>query len=384
MKYFPLIWASLFRKKTRTVLTLLSIMVAFLLFGLLQAVNHAFNSGADAADADRMITNSKYSIIDMLPISFQRQIETVPGVKAVAHASWFGGSYRDKPAQFAVFPVVPDDYLKVAPELKMSRETLEKWKNTRTGAVVGEKLAKTMGWKVGDKVPLKADIWPQKGGSLTWTFDIVGTFTNTKDQANGESALVFNYDYFDEARQYGNGTIGWFLVKIDDPKNAERVSKAIDAMFANSSHETKTQTEKAFAQGFAKQFGDIGLIVTAILGAVMFTILVLTGNTMSQALRERIPELGILKTLGFSNNAVWWFVLLEALLLALIGAGLGLALAALMLKGLSVALSGFGISGITGAVIAQGFGVAALLGLAVGLLPALTAMRLKIIDALNA
>lgn len=384
MKYFPLIWSSLFRKKTRTVLTLLSIMVAFLLFGLLQAVNHAFQSGAESADADRMITNSKYSIIDMLPVSFQQQIASVPGVKAVAFASWFGGSYQDKPARFAVFPVVPDDYLRIAPEITMSKDTVEKWKATRTGAVVGEALLKTMGWKVGDKVPLKADIWPQNDGSLTWTFDIVGTFHNTKDQANGDSALLFRHDYFDEARQYGKGSIGWFLVKIDNPANADRVSKDIDKLFANSEHETKTQTEKAFAQGFAKQFGDIGLIVTAILGAVMFTILVLTGNTMSQALRERIPELGILKTLGFSNNAVWWFVLLESLLLALIGALIGLSLAALMLVGLKAALSNFGISGMSPVVFAQGLAVALVLGLAVGLLPALKAMRLKIVDALNA
>lgn len=384
MKYLSLIWSSLFRKKTRTILTLLSIMVAFLLFGLLQAVNHAFNSGAEAADADRMITNSKYSIIDMLPVSFQQQIASVPGVKRVAFASWFGGSYRDKPARFAVFPVVPDDYLAIAPELQLTPQALEKWKATRTGAVVGEKLARQMGWKIGDRIPIQADIWPQNDGSLTWTFDLVGTFKNNKDQANGESALIFRYDYFDEARQYGKGTVGWFLVKVDDPKNADRVGKAIDATFANSDHETKSQTEKAFAQGFAKQFGDIGLIVTAILGAVMFTILVLTGNTMSQALRERIPELGILKTIGFSNRAVWWFVLLEALLLAVLGALLGLGLAAVMLLTLKTALSGFGISGLNSTVLAQGMGVAVLLGLAVGLLPALKAMRLKIVDALNA
>lgn len=384
MKYFSLIWSSLFRKKMRTLLTLLSIMVAFLLFGLLQAVNHAFNSGAESADADRLITNSRYSIIDMLPIAFQQQIASVPGVKKVAFASWFGGSYQDKPARFGVFPVVPDDYLAVAPEIKISAQALEKWKATRTGAIVGEALAKQMSWKVGDKIPLKADIWPQRDGALTWTFDLVGTFRNTKDQANGDSALLFRYDYFDEARQYGKGTIGWFLVKIDDPKHADAIGKAIDAHFANSDHETKTQTEQAFAQGFARQFGDIGLIVTAILGAVMFTILVLTGNTMSQALRERIPELGILKTLGFSNRAVWWFVLLESLLLAVFGAMLGLGLAALMLIGLKAALSGFGLTGLAPIVFAQGLGVAVLLGLAVGLLPAMKAMRLKIVDALNA
>ncbi len=384
MKYLSLIWASLFRKKTRTTLTLLSIIVAFLLFGLLQAVNEAFNSGAETASADRMITNSKYSIIDMLPVSFQQQIAQVPGVKGVAFASWFGGSWQDKPAQFAIFPVVPDDYVRAAPEISISPETLKAWNAKRTGAIVGEALAKRMGWKVGDRIPIQADIWPQNDGSLTWQFDIVGTFHNTKDQANGDSALLFRHDYFDEARRYAKGTVGWYLVTLDNPKDADRVGKSIDRLFANSEHETKTQTEKAFTQGFAKQFGDIGFIITSILGAVFFTILVLTGNTMSQALRERIPELGILKTLGFSNRSVLWIVLCEALLMALIGAILGLALASLTLSGLKAALSGFGVSQLSAMVLAKGLGVAALLGLAVGLLPALRAMRIKIIDALNA
>ncbi|AIY41665.1 ABC-type antimicrobial peptide transport system [Collimonas arenae] len=384
MKYFSLIWASLFRKKARTILTLLSIIVAFLLFGLLQAVSQAFNGGADNADADRMITNSKYSIIDMLPIAFQQQIEAVPGVKAVAFASWFGGSYQDKPARFAVFPVVPDEYLKIAPELQMSPETRAAWNANRTGAVVGETLAKQMNWKVGDKVPLLADIWPKTDGSLTWTFDIVGTFHNTKDLANGDSALLFRYDYFDEARQYGKGTIGWFLVKIDDRSHSDAVGKAIDAKFNNSGHETKTQTEQAFAQGFAKQFGDIALIVSAILGAVFFTILVLTGNTMSQALRERIPELGILKTLGFSNQAVWWLVMLESLLLSVLGAAIGLLLAVFAIDAMKESLSGFGITRVSWRVVAEGFLFAFLLGLLVGLAPALKAMRLKIVDALRA
>jgi putative ABC transport system permease protein len=384
MKYFSLIWVSLFRKKTRTILTLLSIIVAFMLFGLLQAVNQAFSGGANNADADRLVTNSRYSIIDMLPISYKAQIESIPGVKAVAFASWFGGSYQDKPARFAVFPVVPDEYLAVAPELQMSKETRAAWNATRTGAVVGESLARQMHWKVGDKVPLLADIWPKSDGSQTWTFDIVGTFHNTKDVANGDSALLFRYDYFDEARQYGKGSIGWFLVKVDDRLHAERVGKAIDAQFANSAHATKTQTEQAFAQGFAKQFGDIALIVSAILGAVFFTILVLTGNTMSQALRERIPELGILKTLGFSNRAVWWLVLLESLLLSLLGAIIGLLLASFVVGAMKAALSGFGITGVSWRIVSEGIGFALLLGLLVGFSPALRAMRLKIVDALRA
>ena len=303
MKYLHLVWAGLFRKKVRTVLTLLSVIVAFLLFGLLQAVNEAFQAGADQARADRLITNSRYSIIEMLPISYLPQIESVPGVKEVAFASWFGGSYQDRPAQFGVFPVEPERYLRAVPEIVLDDAARERWEATRDGAIVGQSLAERYGWKVGDRVTLVADIWPQRGGENEWNFEISGIYTSPESEQN-EGALLFQWEFFDEARQYARGTVGWFILQVDDPDQAEDVAQAVDALFANSSNETKTQTEKAFAQGFARQFGDVGLIVTAILGAVFFTILVLTGNTMAQAVRERIPELAILKTLGFSDRAV--------------------------------------------------------------------------------
>lgn len=384
MKYSSLIWSSMFRRKMRTVLTLLSIIVAFLLFGLLHAVHEAFSGGVNAARADRMITNSKYSIIDTLPIAYQKQIEAVPGVKAVAFATWFGGSYQNKPVQFAVYPVVPDEYLRASPELQISAATMSAWRASRTGAVVEDTLADRMNWKVGDKVPLQADIWPQADGSLTWTLDIVGTFYNTKGQASGTSTVLFRYDYFDEARQYGKGTVGWFQVALDEPNDAARVGRMIDSQFSNSEHETKTQTEQAFAQGFAKQFGDIALMVTAVLGAVFFTLIVLTGNTMSQAVRERVPELGILKTLGFSDATVCALVMLESVSMALLGAIGGLLLAAIVLRGLEATLSSVGIAGIGWMVVVEGIVIATLLGLCVGLLPALMALRLKIVDALIA
>lgn len=383
MKYISLIWSSMFRKKTRTVLTLLSIMVAFLLFGLLQVVQQAFSGSANNAATDRLITNSKYSIIDTLPVSYQKRIAAIAHVKAVTFTSWFGGSYQDKPASFAVFPVVPDEYLAVMFELQVSSASLRAWNSNRTAAVVEDVLAEQMKWKIGDKVTLQADIWPQNDGSLNWTFDIVGTFHNTKGQGGGNSMMLIRHDYFDEARQYGKGTIGWFVSKLDDPQHASQVGKMIDTEFANSEHETKTQTEQAFAQGFVKQFGDIGLIVKSILGAVFFTILVLAGNTMSQAMRERIPELGILKTLGFSDAKVCAFILVESLLMSCLGAVLGLSLAALTMSGLQEALSGIGITSMSGRVVAEGMAIAALLGGAVGILPAIKAKRLNIVDALN-
>jgi putative ABC transport system permease protein len=381
VKYLHLVWAGLFRKKVRTVLTLLSLVVAFLLFGMLQAVNEAFRAGAEQARADRLVTNSRYSIIEMLPIGFLRQIESVPGVSNVAFASWFGGSYQDRPAQFAVFPVDPDRYLAVVPEIVLPPEAAERWRATRDGAVVGRSLAARYGWQVGDRMTLVADIWPQRGGSNEWNFEIVGVFTSPDSEQN-EGALLFQHDYFDEARQFARGTVGWFLVQVEDPEQAEEVSLAIDALFANSPNETKTQTEKAFAQGFARQFGDIGLIVTAVLGAVFFTILVLTGNTMAQAVRERIPELAILKTLGFSDTRVLLLVIGESLLLVLVGGALGLALAGLGLGALSSVLAGFGIAGLSSQVVTLGLLVILALGLAVGLPPAVRAMRLSVVDAL--
>ena len=382
MKYLHLVWAGLFRKKARTVLTLLSVIVAFLLFGLLQAVNEAFQAGADQARADRLITNSRYSIIEMLPISYLQQIESVPGVKEVSFASWFGGSYQDRPAQFAVFPVEPERYLRTAPEIVLDDAARERWEATRDGAVVGRSLAERYGWQVGDRVTLVADIWPQRDGSNEWNFEISGIYTSPESEQS-EGAFLFQWEFFDEARQYARGTVGWFILQVDDPDQAEDVSQAVDALFANSSNETKTQTEKAFAQGFARQFGDIGLIVTAILGAVFFTILVLTGNTMAQAVRERIPELAILKTLGFSDRAVLGLVVAEAMVLILLGGLIGLGLAAAALGGMSAMLAGFGIQGISFSVVLTGVLLMIALSLVVGFPPAWRAMRLRVVDALG-
>jgi putative ABC transport system permease protein len=382
MKYLHLVWAGLFRKKLRTLLTLLSVVVAFLLFGMLQSVNEAFRAGADQARADRLVTNSRYSIIEMLPIGYLPRIESVPGVKTVAFASWFGGSYQDRPAQFAVFPVDPARYLAAVPEIVLPPDQAETWQRTRDGAIVGKSLAERYGWQIGDRVTVVADIWPKSDGSNDWNFEIVGIYTSP-DSAQSEGALLFQHEYFDEARQFARGTVGWFLVQVEDPDRADEVAKAVDALFANSTNETKTQTEKAFAQGFARQFGDIGLIVTSILGAVFFTILVLTGNTMAQAVRERIPELAILKTLGFSDRAVLGLVLAEALLLIVLGGLLGLALAAAAISAVQAVLAGIGVQGVSLSVVLMGVAIMVVLGLCVGLPPAIRAMRLRVVDALG-
>jgi len=384
VRYLPLLWAQLFRKKTRTVLTVLSVLVAFLLFGLLEAVQVAFESGADSADAKRLLTTARYSIIEPLPMSYAPRIERVAGVVGVAYADWFGAKYQNESNAFAVFVVDPARYLDMYPEFEITPAQREAFVKTRTGAVAGKRLADRYGWKVGQRLPIASEIHAKSDGSLNWEFDLVGIF-DAEDpavRANTEVVLI-NVAQFDEARQFGKGKTGWYIIRIADVNQAKAVSADIDRTFMNSPDETKTAPEKEFALGFAKQIGDMGALVTRILLAVFFTILILTGNTMAQSIRERIPELAILKTLGFSNTAVTALVLGEAALLFVIGAGLGMLAAVSLLPALNGATGGrFPPLFVEAATWAWAAGVALALALAVGLPPALRVHRLRIVDAL--
>jgi putative ABC transport system permease protein len=379
-----LVWAQLFRKKTRTVLTLLSVVVAFLLFGLLQAVQVAFESGADAADARRLLTIARYSIIEPLPMAHARPIERVAGVVAVASADWFGAKYQNESNAFPVFAVDPTRYLDMYPEFTVSPAHREAFAKTRTGAIAGQRLVDRYGWKVGQKLPIASEIHTKTDGTLNWEFDLVGTLDADDPAVRGNTDMVLiNVAYFDEARQFGRGKTGWYIIRIDDPVRARAISAEIDRLFANSPDETKTQPEKEFAIGFAKQIGDIGALVTRMLIAVFFTILILTGNTMAQAIRERIPELAVLKTLGFSDRTVTALVLGEALLLLGLGAALGMLGAVSVLPALNGRTGGRfpplfvdGTTWLLAAVVAVG------LALAIGLPPAVRVGRLRIVDAL--
>ncbi|MFN7183987.1 ABC transporter permease [Thermomonas haemolytica] len=382
MKYLHLVWAALMRSKTRTLLTLLSVLAAFLLFGLLDSVRVAFNAGGSVAGANRMITLSRLSITQMLPYRLDAQIRAVPGVKKAAYAAWFGGIYRDPKNFFANFSVSPD-YLDLYPEFKLPKAQKEAWLADQRGAIVGEALAKQFGWKVGDTIPLQATIFPTRG-SNDWQFTLRGIYkvADPKQKAQ-ERVLFFHWKYFDEANDYVKGRVGWWVIEPSSPAVADRVAKAIDALSANSDHETKTQSEAAFNQAFAKQFADIGLIVTAIMGAVFFTLLLLTGNTMAQAVRERIPELAVLKTIGFSNRSVLWLVLAESVLLVVLGGLLGMLLAAAIVPMVSAASGGMvQLPGLLAQTWASGIALMVAIGLVVGLLPALRGMRLNIVDAL--
>ena len=384
MKYLPLLWGGLFRRKVRTILTLASVAVAFLLFGLLQAVQTAFESGADSADAKRLLTTARYSIIEPLPMAYVGRIERVPGVIGVAHADWFGAKYQNESNAFALFAVDPARYLDMYPEFTVAPAHREAFVKTRTGALAGRRLVDRYGWKLGQKLPISSEIHVRADGGMAWEFDLVGIIDAADPAARGNTDVVLiDAKYFDEARQFNRGKTGWYIVRIADPGEARVVSAEIDRRFANSADETKTQPEKEFAVGFAKQIGDLGALVTRILVAVFFTILILTGNTMAQSIRERIPELAILKTLGFSDGQVTVLVLAEAVLLLLLGGGLGMAAATGLMPFVNGSTGGrFPPLFVAGDTWLRGATVVLGLGLAIGLPPALRARRLRIVDAL--
>ena len=384
MRFVPLLLAGLFRKKTRTVLTLLSVMVAFMLFGLLQAVTTAFESGADSADAKRLLTTARYSIIELLPLSYLRRIEGVAGVVGAAHAEWFGAKYQNESNAFPVFAVDPARYLDMYPEFTVSPAEREAFVKTRTGAIAGRRLVERFGWKVGQKLPIASEIHPRAGGDMSWEFDLVGVIDAEDPAVQGNTDMVLiNVAHFDEARQNARGRTGWYIIRIADSGQAKEIAAGIDRLFANSPDETKTQPEKEFAIGFAKQIGDIGALISRILAAVFFTILILTGNTMAQSIRERIPELAILKTLGFSDTRVTVLVLAEAALLLLIGGAVGMAAAVGMLPFLNGSTGGrFPPLYVETGTWIGAVAVAVVLALVVGLPPAWRARRLRIVDAL--
>ncbi len=383
MKYFPLIWATLWRKKTRTIFTLLSIVIAFLLYGMLETVDYAFSHpSSGVTGANKLITINKYSITLQLPFADMQQIRSVPGVAEVTWLTWFGAYYQESKNFVFAIPIDSDTYFNMRKdEFVVSDEHMAAYKNTRTGALVNAALMQKFGWKVGDKIPLHSTIWTQKSGSLDWTFDIVGVF-DAKDptlSSQQSSTIFFHYELFDEARSFGKGNVGWFEERVNDPAQSAVISNQIDALFANSSNETKTQPASEFTMAFIKQFGDIGFVLRAILGAVFFTLLFLTGNTMMQSVRERIPELAVLKTLGFSDPKVLAMVIAESLSLCVVAAVIGLGLSYLTLPIIKMGLQGVELKP---TAILPGLGVATLLALIVGFPPALRAMRLNIVDAL--
>jgi putative ABC transport system permease protein len=382
VKHLHLIWSNLKRKKLRTVLTLLSVVVAFILFGFLSAIKQALAGGVTLAGQNRLVVRHKVSIIQSLPLSYKARMERIPGVAFATHESWFGGVYQDPKNFFAQMPVVPEEFLEMFPEIAITADEKQAWLKTRTGAIVGRKTAERFHWKVGDRIPIQSSIWTRTDGSRLWEFDIVGIFDG-RDKATDTSPLFFRYDFFDEARVWSKGQVGWYLVRIKDPDQAAETAKLVDQEFENSSAETKTEPEGAFIQGWAKQIGDITLITATIMSAVFFTILLVSGNTMSQSVRERIGELGVLKAMGFTNLQMLALVLAESCLLAVLGGAVGVGIAWLMIRrgdptGGMLPLFYFPIRDVV-----VGLGLSFALGLCAGVFPALLAMRLRVADALR-
>jgi len=382
MKYLPLIWRNLLRRKIRTTLTFLAITVSFLLFGLLMVLRIAFSAGVDIAGVDRLMMLHKVSIIQPLPISYYERIQAVPGVTLVSYASWFGGIYQKPSNNVFEFAVEPVSYMQMYPEFKLPPEQMKAWLADRQGAVVGQDLAARFGWKLGDKIPIQGTFnRPKSGDGLTWEFNIAGIYDG--DKAVDKTQFLFRHDYLIENRRGGEGLVGWYLIKVADPSRSADLAHTIDKLFENSAFETKTATEKAVAQGFADQVGNIGYIVTGVAAVVLFTILLIAASQMSLAVTERTNEIGALKAMGFTDGLVLALVLAESLALSVVAGAIGLGLAWLLSQGGDPTGGFLPVFMFRPIDVGIGFALAVALGLIAGAMPAMNAMRLRITDALR-
>ena len=380
MKYLPLVWKNVWRRKFRTIFTLLSILIAFLLFGILMTIRNSFAFGVEIAGLDRLVLINRVSLIMPLPYSYLARLQAVPGVELVTHNTWFNGIYQDPSNFFANIAVEPEPFMKVYPEYRLPPEQIKAWLDDRQGAVVGRDLAKRFGWKLGDRVPLQGTIYRPKSGEV-WTFNVDGIYD--ADEGIDKTQFFFRYDYLEENRTIGKGDVGWYVVKIADRSRAVEMSRAFDAMFENSAAETKTTTEKGFAEGFASQVGDIASIMIAVSTVVLLMFGLVAASTMAQSVRERTSELAVLKTLGFPDPAILALVLAESLFIACLGGGTGLLLAWLIVK------QGDPTGGLLSVFVLStrdlwiGIGLMTAMGVLAGVTPAIGAMRLKITDALR-
>jgi len=381
---FDLVRKNLFRRKLRAALMIVSILIAFMIFGVLAGFYRAFTAGEDRAAADRLITVNKINFTQPLPMAYFNRVRAVDGVRQVTHANWFGGYYQD-PKNFVMsLAIEPATYFDVyRKEFDIPPEQLTAFIRDRSSAVIGESMARKWGWKVGDRVPIASNIFSQRSGGHTWDFTIAGIVKGKTEQVDTNFFLL-QYAYFDETRSFGKDTIGWLILQTNSPENNDRVAKTIDAMFANSTAETSTDTEKAFGKAFAAQFGNIALIVFLVVGAAFVTILMIVGNTMALSIRERTREIGVLKTLGFSGARILRMVLGESVLLALLGGLPGLAIAALITLALRNSLANIAPAfAVSPDIALEGLALMVALGLITGMIPALNAMRLKIATALG-
>lgn len=380
MKFGRIILANLLRKKVRLLLTIGSFAVALFLFAFLAVVRDAFGRGADVAGADRLVIINRTSIINPIPLAYRDKIARIPGVKYITHNNWFGGIYKDEKNFFPQFVIDPENQRQVFPELLVPDDQWNAFLKDRQGAIVGARTAQRFGWKIGDRVPIKTTLY----GGGAWEFNIDGIYHGKRPQ-DDETQFWFQWDYFQEkVPDRLKGQTGWYVLRLDSPDDAVRVSKAIDAEFANSPFETKTQTESAFAANWVKQFGNIRFLILSIGMVVFFTLLLVTGNTMAISVRERTSELAVFKAIGYSDRVVLFFVLAESLIIAIVGGVFGLVLAVIAMPGLALALNGLLPSLVLApSVLGIGMVAALLVGVASGLLPGLGAMHLRVVNALR-
>jgi putative ABC transport system permease protein len=383
MKFLPLVWRNLLRRKVRTIFTVLSIFTAFLLFGVLMALRAAFSMGIELAGADRLMILNKISIIMPLPESYGERVRMLEGVKEVTHANWFGGYYRETKNAFANMAVEPESWLRMYPEFQLPEEQKKAWLADRQGAIVGADTARRFGWKVGDRVPLEATIF-RRPDNLAWEFNIDGIY-DSPVKGTDKTQLFFHYAYLSEVlRNVGmSGQVGWYVIKVANPDQSPDIARKIDTMFTNSPAETKTDTEKAFVAGFAKQIGNISLITQLVAAAAILMILLITANTMAQSIRERTGELAVLKTLGFGDGRVLSMVLLESCFIAFLGGIVGLAVSWFLIS-LGDPTGGF-LPTFYFPVrdLILGILLVAALGVIAGAFPAWQAGRLRIVEALR-
>jgi putative ABC transport system permease protein len=380
MKFARIIWANLFRKKVRLLLTIGSFAVALFLFVFLAVVRDAFNRGTDVAGADRLVVINRTSIINPIPLKYRDQILRIPGVKVITHNNWFGGTYIEEKNFFPQFVIDPENQRQVFPELIVPDDQWNAFVKDRVGAVAGAKLAERFHWKVGDRIPIKTSLY----GGGAWEFNLDGIYHGKRPQ-DDETQFWFQWDYFEErVPQSFKGQIGWYVLRVDNPDDAPRIAKSIDDLFMNSPNETKTETESAFAAGWVKQFGNIQTLIISIGTVVFFTLLLVTGNTMAISVRERTAELAVFKAIGFSDRMILFFVLAEALTIALIGGGIGILLALAAIPGLATALNGLLPSIVLAPpMLLFGIAVAIVTGILSGILPGFGAMRLRVVNALR-
>jgi len=383
LRWLPLVWANLKRRKLRLVFTFISILLAFLMFGMLDALRTSLAGVVNVVGADRVLSMSKINMTVPLPRAHYAKIRAVPGVKAAVPFNWFGGMFKDGKQPIQMQATEPEAFLRVYPEIKLSPEAIKAWESNRQGLIVGPMLAQQHGWKVGDRVPIRSQIWRKLDGSDTWEFDIVGIY-DVQGSGVSKVAAFCQYAYWSESLQFGKDTAGSVITRVDDPAHSDAIAARIDKEFENSPFETKTATEREFVKRLLEQVGNIGSILVSVTAAVFFTMLLVTANTMAQSVRERTNEIGVLKTLGFGSNTILLLVLMESMFLTVTGGLAGLGLAWVLASGVGAAIKDYFPSfHIGAATFTVGIVLMLAFGLVTGAWPALTAMRLKIVDALR-